>query len=498
VVARFILLLAVLLSACSPDDPSEHVVRMAVASAPVNLDPRYASDAVSARVNRLLYRRLVEFDSSSRAVPGLATWEAISPCHYRFELGAEGRAFHDGTRLTAQDIKATFDSIIAAATASPHRSTLELIDHIEVVDTEHVDFFLNRDDPLFPGYLSIGILPAHLIAKRHPFAEQPVGSGPYRFVERPHDGRLVLERRTDGQRLEFIEVKDPTVRVLKLLRGEVDMLQNDLPPELADYLARREEVKTERGPGSNFSYLGFNLEDPVVGQLPVRRAIAHAIDREAIVRHLLGGGATPAQALLPPDHWAGTDLPAYRYDPELARELLARAGYGPEHPLSLVYKTSTDPFRVRLATVIQDQLADIGIDMRISSYDWGTFFGDIKAGRFQMYSLTWVGIKTPDIYRYAFHSNSIPPEGANRGRYANPRADTLIEAAEQGRSIQVKVPVYRDLQRLLLEDLPYIPLWYEDHFVAYRPDIVGYRLARDGNYDGLLDTTRAAEAEANR
>jgi peptide/nickel transport system substrate-binding protein len=146
--------------------------------------------------------------------------------------------------------------------------------------------------------------------------------------------------------------------------------------------------------------------------------------------------------------------------------------------------------RIRIATVIQQQLRDAGIDMALKSYDWGTFFGDIKAGRFQMYSLAWVGIKTPDIFRYAFHSSSLPPEGANRGRLDDNEVDRLVATAGQGASLAAQASAYRQIQARLLELLPYIPLWYEDHVFAARNGISGYRLARDGNYDALGMTTK--------
>ena len=110
-----------------------------------------------------------------------------------------------------------------------------------------------------------------------------------------------------------------------------------------------------------------------------------------------------------------------------------------------------------------------------------------------MYSLAWVGIKTPDIFRYAFHSTSLPPEGANRGRLVSPRVDELIEAAEQGDSLPAQAAVYRSVQQELLQQLPYIPLWYEDHVFAARTDITGYRLARDGNFDGLQQVHRRGQ-----
>jgi peptide/nickel transport system substrate-binding protein len=173
-----------------------------------------------------------------------------------------------------------------------------------------------------------------------------------------------------------------------------------------------------------------------------------------------------------------------------ARQLLAEAGYSEAEPLKLGYKTSTDPLRIRIATIIQQQLREAGIDMALQSYDWGTFYGDIKAGRFQMYSLSWVGIKTPDIFRYAFHSKSLPPEGANRGHLHDAGIDNLVAAAEQGASLEAQALAYRDIQFRLLQLLPYIPLWYEDHVFAARNDISGYQLASDGNYDSLVTTIR--------
>jgi peptide/nickel transport system substrate-binding protein len=286
---------------------------------------------------------------------------------------------------------------------------------------------------------------------------------------------------------EFLHVPDPTVRVLKLLRGEIDMVQNDLPPELIAYLFKNGGVQVLRSRGSNFTYLGFNLNDGVVGRLGVRQAIAHALDREAIIKYVLGDAARPATALLPPDHWAGNPILApYRYDPARARALLKEEGFDSKNPARITYKTSSDPFRIRLATIIQRQLAQVGIDVDLRSYDWGTFYGDIKAGRFQMFSLTWVGIKTPDIFHTVFHSSAVPPNGANRGRFMSAVADRMIETAEASSNLETQTKHYRDLQAYLLEQLPYVPLWYEDHVFVARRDIVGYTLAVDGDYDGLM------------
>ncbi len=481
----FLVGVALFLAACSGSEP-DAVIRMGLTTAPTNLDPRFATDAISSRINRLIYRRLVEFDETGMPVPSLASWIKLTPTHYRFTLMDEGRTYHHGKRLVARDVKATLDSILDPATGSPHRSTIDVIQHIDIAGDSQIDFYLKRPDTLFPGYLGIGIPPADLIMQGHPFSSRPVGSGKFRFDDWPQEGVLRLSRIRDQQLFEFLPVTDPSVRILKLLRGEIDMLQNDLPPELHAFLAGKNGLNILTKPGNNFSYLGFNLQDRFTGKHDIRKAIAHAIDREEIIRYFLKDGAVPAQALLPPQHWAGAKgLKPYRFDQHLARDLLKRAGFSQHTPLRLVYKTSTDPFRVRLATLIQSQLAQVGIELEINSHDWGTFYSDVKSGRFQLYSLAWVGIKTPDIFRYVFYSASVPPNGANRGRYSSKAVDSIIDQAESTADFSHKALHYQRLQQQLLADLPYIPLWYEDHVFISRDTITGYTLAADGNYDGL-------------
>jgi len=484
-------LVLALVAGCTPSKPD--TLRFGLSDAPANLDPRYATDAVSARINRLLYRRLVDFDSKTRPVPSLATWQQLGPQHYRFQLGSEGRRFHDGSRLTAEDVRATYWSILHDDPVSPHRSTLQVIKDIKTIGEDTVDFFLTHPDPLFPAYLAVGIIPASALADGHTFQKRPLGSGNFRFLGWPQPERLQLVRQTDGQLFEFLRVADPTVRVLKLLRGEIDMLQNDLPAELIVYLQQQENIKVRRADGSNFTYLGFNLEDPVTGQLAVRKAIAYGIDRDSLIKYVLGGAARTAGALFPPEHWVGhPNLTGYPYDPARSRKILGNLDQD-NTSLEISYKTSQDPVRVRLATILQYQLKQVGINIKLQSYDWGTFYGDIKSGHFQMYSLAWVGVKTPDIFHYIFHSTSVPPTGANRGRFSDAKVDDLLMAARTSNNLEEHVQLFHRLQQTLFDLLPYIPLWYEGHVFASNSEINGYQLASDGNYDGLLAVHRARQ-----
>lgn len=458
-----------LIGGCSrpPDRPE---IRFAIAQAPLTLDPRYAADAASERVNRLIYRPLVDFDTASRAVPALAGWARHATRHYRFTLGRDGRIFHDGSRLNAADVVATYRSLQSLQDA-PHAAEFANIDRVEAVDDDTVDFFLRQPDEQFPARLVIGIMPSRLLAQRHDFSRHPVGSGPLKL--RAWTRALVLQRVADRQIIVLEEVRDPTVRVLKLLRGEADLLQGDLPPELVAWLRRRPEVAVLASRGTNFSYLGFNTQDPVLQDPRIRRAITLSIDRGALIRHALADGTRSATAILPPEHWAGNaDLEPISYDPRQARRLLEQAGV--KLPFRLVLKTSTDAQRMRLATIMQAQMKKAGIALEIRSLDWGTFFDDVRHGKFQVYGLTWVGIRTPEIYRLAFHSRSIPPAGANRGQLRDAELDALIDRRD-----------WKAATERIHGLMPYAPLWYEGQFAAMRDNLGGYRPAPDGNWDAL-------------
>jgi peptide/nickel transport system substrate-binding protein len=280
-------------------------------------------------------------------------------------------------------------------------------------------------------------------------------------------------RVSDGQKISLLEVKDPTVRILKLKRGEIDLLQGDLPPELVRYLKHQVDLKVIESSGANFSYIGFNLQDPFLGNPLVRRAIAHSINRQIIIQQALVGGSREAGAILPPEHWAGNPhLTSYDYNPVLAKELLMQAGVS--LPLKLVYKTSTDAQRLRLATIMQAQMHEAGIDLEIKSLDWGTFFEDVKQGQFQLFGLTWVGVNTPDIYAKAFASYNLPPKGFNRGRFSDAHLDGLLDKRD-----------WQAATAYIHQQLPYVPLWYEGQFVAFRHGISQYQPKLDGNWDDL-------------
>lgn len=460
----------VLLTACGHPSSHNETIKFAIAQAPLNLDPRYATDAASERVNRLIYRSLIDFDASSKPIPSLASWTQLNPKTYRFDLIKQRQPFHNQQALNAADVKATYDSFTKLKDA-PHAAEFSNIAAIKVINDDALIFELKQPDAHFPEKLIIGILPESLITVGHDFAHHPVGSGPLAFVS--WHNKLLLQRIADQQKIELVEVKDPTVRVLKLQRGEVDLLQGDLPPELVKYLQGKHDLKVLSNVGSNFSYLGFNFQDPQLAKRKVRQALAHAIDRQAIIDKVMVKDTRLATSILPPEHYSSQkQLNSYDYNPALARKLLQEAGIS--LPMKLVYKTSTDAQRVRLATIMQAQMAAAGIELEIRSLDWGTFFDDVKQGKFQLYGLTWVGINTPDIYAKAFNSQNIPPKGFNRGHFADAELDGLLAKEDWASATQ-----------RIHEQLPYVPLWYEGQFAAMQKGMEHYTPKPNGNWDNL-------------
>jgi len=476
------------LTACKPtSSPSNPInkastsseIVFAISQAPLNLDPRYATDAASERLNRLLYQSLVDFDDHTKPVASVASWQQLSPLSYRFTLSEKRRPFYypastghkaKARKLTAYDVKATYDSITSLSD-SPHSAEFSNLKNIVVANERTVLFYLNAPDQHFPAKLLLGILPAELVESQHDFARLPVGSGPLVLLDNQNKWRL--QRLDDGQLISLIEVKDPTVRMLKLVRAEVDLIQGDLPPESVRYLQAKPGLTVKTVVGVNFSYLGLNTQDPQLKKLKVRQALAHAIDRQAIIDKAMLQHSRLGGAILPPEHYAQRKtLPAYAYDPALAKRLLQEAGVS--LPLKLVYKTSTDAQRLRLATIMQAQMRLAGIDLEIRSLDWATFFAEIKQGNFQLYGLTWVGVKTPEIYAQAFASDSVPPKGFNRGRYQDAELDKLLSTDD-----------WQAVTQRVHQQLPCIPLWYEGQFAAMQKGMQNYSPKADGNWDDL-------------
>jgi len=472
------------------DDPA--LLRVLVEKAPASLDPRYGSDQASSRAQALLYRGLVRTGDDLSPTPDLAESVVFTdPCRLHLRLKA-GVRFHDGTVLTAEDVFYTLSSILEGS--SYRKADLAGVLAIDLSGPLDLDLLLNRPDASLPSRLTMGIVPAGL----EDAAALPIGTGPYRFAAWRGPKSLELVRAgtcPDGafERVRIQAVQDEMARLMALRKGSVDLLVNDLSPELFRSLARDRRYRAVTSQGSNYAYLMLNCDSPRLRDTRIRQALALAINREEMRQKLIMGLAREATGLLSPESWA-YHRPGrlYRFDQRKARRLLREAG---ALPLHLTYKTSASLASRAKAAVIQDYLRRVGVDLTIESYEWATFYDDIKKGNFELASLVWVGITDPDALRIRFHSKMVPPLGANRERYQNPELDRLLDEASTTFDRKARKAAYREAQEILARDLPYISLWYKDNFALAKRTIQGIRLGPFAGFRFIADLRRTTPGE---
>jgi len=473
-------------------------VIMLIESSPISLDPRIGTDAQSERISELIFDSLLRRDRNSNLIPSLAErWETVGPLTYVFHL-RPGVRFHNGKPLTARDVRYTLESLLSGALKSPKAASFSRIAAIETPDDRTVIIRLKEAYASFLWNLTqgaIGIVPE---GAGQEFGHAPVGSGPFRFVSAAQDESVVLARNPDYWGdvprvggVEFRIVPDATTRALELRKGSADIELNALTADMVAALGKEPNLVVTEEPGDSYQYVGLNFQNPRL-TAPVRQAIAYAINREELIANLWQNQVRPASSILPPEHWAyAPDLVSYSYNPAKARALLDQAGLrpGPDGVrLRLDFKISTDQTGLELASVLQDQLARVGIALDIRSYEFATFFADIIKGNFDLYSLRWTGAnEDPDIFEYCFASDKMPPAGANRGHYTNPEVDRLIAVGRSTTDLAARRAAYQQIQRILNDDLPYIHLWYVNNVVVHSRRLHNLRLFPSGNYDFLAE-----------
>ncbi len=469
---------------------------MGLASEPQNLDPRFGMDAGSLRCFQLMYNGLFRYNEASELEPDLAESYLVENGTDYIVTLRKGVLAHDGQELTAEDARYTFASILDVNNASPLRQTYSVIDQIKVEDRYRIRFILKQPHAPFLGDLTQPVIAARSGVSE---TEPPVGTGPFKFESRKAGEAIELVAHKDYfkgtpgmKRVRLVIATDDTTRLLRLKKGEIDFVQNDLAPESVPLLEKDPAFTVLKGQGSNYVYLGFNMRDPALKQWKVRAAIAYGLNIPDMITYLTGGYAQKATGLLYPGNWAyEPDVATYEYDLDKARRLLDEAGFvGDPYRFHLTYKTSQSDLGLRKAEYIQAQLKKLGIEVEIRSYEWSTFFNDIRQGNFQLYSLEWVGITDPDIYTYLFASTSVPPEGANRGGYVNHHLDVLLEQGRTTLDLEGRAAIYHEVQKILAHDLPYVSLWHPENIVALRSDLRNFQPLPSGDISGLWKVTR--------
>jgi ABC-type transport system substrate-binding protein len=494
------LLSLLFLSSCGQHPTDSSTVVFLIESSPTSLDPRIGSDAQSEHIQPLLFDCLVVRDANFRMAPGLAErWETPDPLTVIFHL-RHGIRFSDGRALTSRDVLWTLNSMRDGTVITAKAASYAAVKSLEAPDPATVILHLSRPDNFLLNNLSTGAMGIVPWGSGRDFWKHPIGSGLFRFVSQEIDKEVVIERNPFAhnenagphsvERIRFAVVPDAITRALELRKGSADIASNAIPADMLPVLAREPHLQIESTGGTQVQYLAFNTTDPLLRDARVRQAIACAIDRNLIIRTLLGGHAKPALSLLPQQHWAYTgDVAQYAYDPARARALLEQAGYQPDAKgirIHLTMKTSTDDGTRLLAATLQQQLAAAGIALEIRSFETATFLQDLNRGSFQIYGLRWVGgNEQPDIFGYAFSSARIPPRGANRGRYRNLQLDALLQDANESTDQQRRTADYVQAQQVLASELPAINLWYQDTILVHNRRLSDITVSPSASFEFL-------------
>ena len=494
---------AISISSCRPAQSDANTLVFLIESSPTNLDPRIGTDAQSEHIDELLFDGLVERDAQFRFVPALAErWEQPDSKTLVFHLRG-GIKFCDGRSLTSQDVAWSVNSMRDGTVISPKAASYASVDHIDTPDAGTVIIHLKQPDNFLLTNLSTGAMGIVPAGSGKDFWQHPVGTGPFRFLSQQIDQNVVIERNSLSwsvlpkiERVRFSVVPDAITMALELEKGSGDVAVNALPMDALPVLATHPNLVVQDAPGTIIQYLAFNLRDPVLKNVLVRQAIACALNRELIIRTLLGGHARPAQSLLPPNHWAwANDVARYDYDPGRANRLLDQAGYRRGSDgirFHVAMKTSTDEGTRVLAAALQQQLAAAGIALDLRSYEFATFYSDVTRGAFQMYSLRWIGgNEQPDILSYVFSTARFSPKGANRGHYSNPQLDELLDEAAATADVGQRRTDYVEAQKILAQDLPAINLWYLDTVVVHNRRLANVDPTASGSFT-FLETASLA------
>jgi peptide/nickel transport system substrate-binding protein len=481
-----------------------------IESNPLHLDPRYSTDANSVRIGNLIYNSLLRSDKNSQLQTELAeNWHRIDAQTYIFDL-RRNVTFHNGKPLTAADVKFTYASILDPKYSSPKRALLKPLQAIDQLGPYRLRFRLSGPYAPFPEQFTLGIVPASSAEEALSSAAPPAGSGPFILTSLGSGDAVTLkanpsywEGKPSVAGLIFKVVPDAMVRVLEFKKGSIGFMQNDLEPDVLPWLKNNTGADIEAYQGTTFQYIGINLTHPILKYKKVRQALAYAIDRESIIRHLIKDLGTPASGLLSPLNWAyDATVNQWPYDPEKAKRLLDEAGFrdpdgdGPLPRFKLSFKSTNIDLRRRIAEALKEQLQRVGIELEIRTYEWGTFFSDIKKGNFHLYSLAWVGIVDPDIYYQIFHSASVPPDGDNRGHYSNAQLDRLLEKGRTATDTTERKLIYSEVQRTLAEELPYIPLWWWKNVIVKTPSLQGFVPYPDGDLISLKQVSFRSQMPA--
>ncbi|MCK5736486.1 MAG: ABC transporter substrate-binding protein, partial [Spirochaetaceae bacterium] len=376
-----------------------------------SLDPIVVGDNASFQMYTQIFNSLVEVDSDLQLVPALATWETSDSQTWVFTL-QEGIKFHNGDILTANDVVYTFDTVMDPETSSPNYENLKVIKSIEKVNSTTVKFVLQYPFSAFLERVYTQKIVNMSEREKDPIAYglHPVGSGPFKVESWTKNNQLVLvrndaywQKKPNLAPVIMRPIPDASVALVNLEAGDIDVMVNVLPDDFSR-IRDNNNLVLDVEPALNYYYLAFNVANTPVDDIRVRQAIYQAVDMDAIVASVLGEAGVRAHSSLSPSSWAyNSDVEGYAldYNPREAKKLLRQAGY--RRGFEITIYTPQDTYRKKIAELMQIQLMDVNIEVKVESLEWASYLPLIDSGKASMYVLGWNWLTDPDGLIYDIH-----------------------------------------------------------------------------------------------
>src|SRR4030088_3098766 len=471
---------------------AQTTLRIGLAEDPDMLDPTLGRTYVGRIVFAAFCDKLFDIDEKLNIVPQLALSHETSADGKEMTIKLRpGVKFHDGEPLDAEAAKFSLDRHLTMQ-GSFRKPELAALDHVDVVDPLTIKLVLKTPYSPLVAQLTdrAGMMVSPKAAKEagDKFGLRPVCAGPYKFVERVQQDRMVFEKFANYwnkdnvhiDRVVFLPIVDATVRLATLKSGGLDLIERVLATDIKDV---RADSKLKLSTALELGYLGLTIniandknKGPLSQSEKVRQALDLSIDREAINQVVFNGEFTPGNQWVSPEHpYYQKAFPVQKRDIAKAKALLKEAGVGP--PVSVDLMAPKGAENEAVAQVLQSMAAEVGFDLKIRLIEFATSFKQAQAGEFQAFLIGWSGRIDPDGNSYVFMHTKAPQ---NDGGYSTPEADKALEDARLVTDPTQRKAIYEKLTKTVLNDEPLIYLYHRKLLIAHTTKLEGYRQMPDG------------------
>lgn len=483
------LLLAFLVAAFMSASLAQGTLVVAQGTDAVTLDPHDTTDSPSATVTSHLFEPLFSLTAEGEIVPSLATEATFNEDGTQVTLHLRDDVFfHDGEKFNAEAVKANLDRFLDVDNAFQFRFLINTVTDVAVTGEYEVTLTLESSfAPLLAHFThsSIGMISPAVLASGVDVSENPVGTGPFTFVNWDRGSRIDLvanenywaeNTKLDG--VSFVAVPENTTRMAMVETGEAHVAVR-VPPQDIARIDALDHLTVERVSSVRTVFIFFNVDNEYFQDARVRRAINHGVDNDLIADFLLGGAVRVSDAAISPGVFGYTPVGTYEYNPELARELLAEAGYPDGFSIDLWSPSGRYLQDIQTAEAIQSQLAEIGVDVNIETAEWSTYLATVNRERHESivpFGLLAWGTVTgdADYGLYALlHGSQHVPNGSNRGFYTNSDLDAMLDEARRNTDPAVRESLYRQSLELIYEEAPWLTLHSESQLVAVNDSVHG-------------------------